>query len=260
MPRSRSPERDRAFQLWRDSGGEKSLKDIAAELGVSASQVRNWKAQDQWGIDTGTVAQRNANDCAMKRTGAPHGNNNAAGNVGGPGGPARNKKALKTGEHEAIWLDTLEDDERELIGRIETDPMVQLNEEITLLAIRERRMLQRIQRLVHGLTEKQRRVLQERKDTKDAVPVFGDDGKSKGTVVRSKFELVVTEIEETEVRPIEDILRLEDALTRVQEKKLKAIEMKQRHISDDEPDDEEDGLESLAVAIRESASMLRGDG
>ena len=48
MPRARSPERDLAYQLWLDSGKKKKLKDIAAEVGVSESQVRKWKSQDKW--------------------------------------------------------------------------------------------------------------------------------------------------------------------------------------------------------------------
>lgn len=48
MPRARSPKRDEAYQLWLDSEGKKKLKDIAAELGVSESQIRKWKNQDKW--------------------------------------------------------------------------------------------------------------------------------------------------------------------------------------------------------------------
>ena len=47
MP-ARSPLRDKAFELWQASGRERLLKDIAAELGVSESQIRKWKSQDQW--------------------------------------------------------------------------------------------------------------------------------------------------------------------------------------------------------------------
>ena len=40
--------RQRAFELWKESGGQKPLKDIATELGVPTSTVRNWKARDKW--------------------------------------------------------------------------------------------------------------------------------------------------------------------------------------------------------------------
>lgn len=48
MPRQRSPNRDKAYQFWRESDGAMLLKDIAAQLGVSESQIRKWKNQDKW--------------------------------------------------------------------------------------------------------------------------------------------------------------------------------------------------------------------
>jgi phage terminase small subunit len=48
MPRKRDPRRDEAFEIWKASGGEIKLKDIAAQLGVSDTQVRKWKNLDQW--------------------------------------------------------------------------------------------------------------------------------------------------------------------------------------------------------------------
>lgn len=48
MPRQRSPNRDNAYQLWRESDGTMLLKDIASQLGVSESQIRKWKNQDKW--------------------------------------------------------------------------------------------------------------------------------------------------------------------------------------------------------------------
>ena len=43
MPRPRSPNRDKAFELWLESGKNRTLKEIAQELGVSESRVRKWK-------------------------------------------------------------------------------------------------------------------------------------------------------------------------------------------------------------------------
>ena len=48
MPRPRSPNRDKAFELWLESGKSRTLKEIAQELGVSESQVRKWKNLDKW--------------------------------------------------------------------------------------------------------------------------------------------------------------------------------------------------------------------
>src|SRR5690606_1113131 len=65
------------------------------------------------------------------------------------GPPKGNKNALKTGEHETIWLDTLDDDERVFFDSINTDAVKQIEEEIRLITIRERRMMKRIQNLKH---------------------------------------------------------------------------------------------------------------
>lgn len=48
MARARSPNRDRAFELYKESNGEKPLVEIADELGISDSLVRKWKSQDNW--------------------------------------------------------------------------------------------------------------------------------------------------------------------------------------------------------------------
>ena len=36
----RSPKRDQAKEIWEKSCGKKSIKELAAELGVSESQIR----------------------------------------------------------------------------------------------------------------------------------------------------------------------------------------------------------------------------
>lgn len=89
MPRVRSPKRDEAYQLWIDSGKTKKLKDIAAELGVSETQIRKWKNQDKW---NGNVTNPKSNVTKRKKGGQP-GNKNAVGH----GAPVGNKNAEKYG-------------------------------------------------------------------------------------------------------------------------------------------------------------------
>jgi phage terminase small subunit len=48
MPRQRSPNRDKAKDMYLNSKGKVVLKEIAAELGVSDTQIRKWKNQDKW--------------------------------------------------------------------------------------------------------------------------------------------------------------------------------------------------------------------
>ncbi|MGG1554985.1 phage terminase small subunit-related protein [Paenibacillus ferrarius] len=247
MPRERSPDRDKARQMWLDSSGKLKLKDIALELGLGETQVRKWKSQDKWDDELKGNVTNEVKGNVTKRIGAPIGNKNAVGNKGGApkgsknalgnrgghGGPYGNKKAVKTGEHETIWWDMLAEDEQELLQEINTDPIAQADEAIALLSIRERRMLGRIKRLKDGLSENQRRVLQQLRPTKKAIPVHDERTGETKTVVNSREELVTTEIEETSYRAIEDIIRIEEALTRVQSQKIKAIELKNRLIDDE---------------------------
>ncbi len=48
MARARDPNRDKAFEIWKQSKGEIKLKDIADQLGISEGTVRGWKNKDQW--------------------------------------------------------------------------------------------------------------------------------------------------------------------------------------------------------------------
>lgn len=59
MARPRSPGRDKAKQLWLESGKSRLLKDIAEELQVSEEQIRKWKNQDKW--DKVTLPNANGN-------------------------------------------------------------------------------------------------------------------------------------------------------------------------------------------------------
>lgn len=48
MSRARSPNRDKAFEIYKQHNGEILLKDIATQLGVKDTQIRKWKSQDKW--------------------------------------------------------------------------------------------------------------------------------------------------------------------------------------------------------------------
>ncbi len=241
--RPRNPDRDKAFQIWRDSGGTAKLKDIADEIGVPDSRIRKWKTEDGWDdkikerSDINKGALLNSKGSAPKRGapkgnqnakghGAPKGNRNAVGNRGGLGGPIGNKKAVTTGEYETIWFDCLTEEEKVLCNTINTDTLAQVEEDIRLITVRERRMMERIRRLMDGLTEKERKVLQELQMQKKPIEVYDEKTGTTKVVAIPEAKMVVTEIRETEYRTIDDIVKLEEALTRVQEKKAKWLALK----------------------------------
>ncbi|MCY7498230.1 phage terminase small subunit [Bacillus altitudinis] len=238
MARPRDPRRDEAFRLWKESDGARLLKDIADELGVTSSTVRKWKANDKW-EDKFKGSAPKLNRSAPLRSGAPKGNKNAKGNKGGKaptgnqnakgnrGGaaPKGNKNSLRTGEYESIMFDYMDDTEKELFEQIETDPLYQIELTIRELSIRERRMMHRIMKYENGLTDNQRRVLQQLRKTKDVAPSTSENGVVKYVPIINE-RLLVTEVEEIQLPVIDRILEIEEALTRVTDKRLKAIRQK----------------------------------
>jgi len=132
----------------------------------------------------------------------------------GGGAPAGNKNAVTTGEYETIWLDALDPEERVLFRAVDTDVLKQLDEEIRLITIRERRMLQRIERLRAAGDF-----------TVTRLTTGGEKGKK-------------TNLQEAE-GTLGQIQAIEEALTRVQEKKAKLLDLKHRIQSGLGSDDKE---------------------
>ena len=243
MARARSPSRDLAFELWKNSNGKLALKEIANQLNVSDSQIRKWKNVDDWEgklnsnvtIANGNVTNENKGNVTKKGApkgnknavghGAPKGNKNAVGNNGGA--PLRNVNALKTGEYETIWLDCLSPEEQDLYEQIDTDELVQIEQTIRLLTIMERRKLVIIQQLIDGLTEKEIKILSQRQNKGEIIQVYKDDG-DPYYQHRDKYEMIVAEMTETEFRKIDDIIKQEQILLSVQERKAKQLQLKHK--------------------------------
>lgn len=260
MARARSPDRDKAFKLWQESNGKMPLKDIATELGVSDGQVRKWKNIDSWddklnGNVTNDVTIGNSNAESVTNEinsnvtnekkkkgapignknavghGAPLGNKNAAGNRGGHA-PPRNTNAVVTGEYQTIWLDMIDDTEKKLINAIDTDPIAQLDEDIRLLTLRERRMLKNLNDL-----REQDGIMETKKEyglikTPKIVNLIDENTGKTERIKTEEREMALVGIEENHKLLIDKILRVEEALTRVQTAKTKAIESKHKIISD----------------------------
>ncbi|MEW4131790.1 terminase small subunit [Bacillus thuringiensis] len=71
MARQCSPDRDKAFEIYKASKDEKPLVDIAAELNLKPSQIRNWKSQDKWDEKMNgnvTIAKRSVTNVKNPKT------------------------------------------------------------------------------------------------------------------------------------------------------------------------------------------------
>lgn len=221
MARNRNPKRDKALEIFVDRNGEVSNRELASFLSVPEKTISAWKSRDKWNevlqIDKCSTAK---DDCSTtNKSGAPLGNQNAKGNRGNSRAspPVGNKNAVKTGEHETIFADTLTDEEKEIYSLMDNDPSFILLDEIRILKIRQRRMMNRISKAEKGLDETETRKLQQLR--KVSVPVSKDGQKAE----IKKHVMKDVEIETKTFRKIDNILALEDALTRVSNALTKAV-------------------------------------
>lgn len=204
---ARAPDRrvEQAMELY-----AKGLKliEIAATLKVPEGTVRSWKNRYDWDA---TLHKKKRN-VAKKKGGQP-GNKNAEGHGGT--GPPGNKNAVKTGEFEALFFDCLDPEEQQLIKKVQPNKEQLLLQEIQLLTVRERRMLKRIETLKNV----EQPVSGENTETEEQIPagmsVTGYRSgieKGKPTVLK-EYEGILGQIQS-----------IEDALTRVQARRQRAIE------------------------------------
>lgn len=228
MARKRDPRRDEAKKIWLESNGEKQLKDIADELNVSDSQVRKWKSIDKWSAELkGNVTIGKSN--VTNQGGAPFGNQNAIGNKGNSRAspPVGNKNALKTGEYETIFYETLSDEEKDIYSNLNNDPSFVLSEEIRLLKIRQLRMMKRIQQAEAGLNDEEIERLQQLRKIKTPIEKDGRKLEIKREVMQD------VQVSRKKHRKIDDILSIEDSLTRISNQLAKAIkQMNELYITD----------------------------
>ena len=82
MARVRNPNRDKAFEVYKENEGKISPKEISDILGEKVENVYPWKSLDKW------------DSKLEKKVGAPKGNNNASGG----GAPVGNNNAQKKKE------------------------------------------------------------------------------------------------------------------------------------------------------------------
>ena len=48
MGRARDPNRNKAFEIYKEQDGKIDLAEIASQLNISPGTVRGWKSKDSW--------------------------------------------------------------------------------------------------------------------------------------------------------------------------------------------------------------------
>lgn len=175
------------------------LVEIASQLNLPEGTVRRWKCTHKWDSER---SDKKSERSERKKGGQP-GNKNAT-------GPPGNKNAVKTGEFETLFFNTLNPEELQLAETIGLDKEQLLLQEIQLLTVREYRMLHRIEALKNAETQQN----EDEKSPPGMTVVKYTDGLEKGDCTELKEYAGI----------LGQIQQIEDALTRVQAKKQKAIE------------------------------------
>ena len=120
MPRARDPNREQAFEIYKESVGMIDLVEIASQLNLSPGTIRGWKSKDKWDSKLNGALQKNTE--RSKRKGAQPGNKNSS------GGPPGNKKAEKFG----FFSKYLPDETVSIIQEMPTDPLDVLWDQIQI--------------------------------------------------------------------------------------------------------------------------------
>ena len=201
MARARSPDSIKAEKMYRSG---MKLVEIAKKLGVPDGTVRRWKSTQNWDSQVGKKSERSEKKASVRKQGAPKGN----------------KNAVKTGEFETLFFDALDPDERKLISVMSSEKEQLLLQEIQLLTVRERRMMRRIDDINKSDGSHE--------DGAGDIPADMTLVKLQSGIDKDKG----TNLKEYHGK-LDQIQAIEDALTRVQARKQKAIDSLHRFGFDD---------------------------
>lgn len=201
-------------------------KELSEKTGISINTIKSWiKREKSKKVETKKDAPgRKKGAPSNGKKGAPPGNRNAK----GAGAPDRNQNALRHGGYSAVYWDVLDDDEIELIEEVPKDEESLLLQQIQLFSIRERRIMQAVNRY---------------RRTKEPVAIsYTNRSESKRTFKTPEDEAEYSrrqqeKIDKKEILPGTSysistgtenkdniIIRLESELSSVQAKKTKAID------------------------------------
>lgn len=136
MPRQRSPNRERAFEIYKEYGGKIENRRIAEMLGISEKSVGGWKCKDKWEDKLNGVLQSKERSTPKERGGQP-GNRNAVNH----GAPLGNLNAIKHGAYQSIYANYLPADEETVYEQMPGE--ANLESEIRLLRLKLTRLLNR---------------------------------------------------------------------------------------------------------------------
>jgi uncharacterized protein YjcR len=123
MPKPRDPNRDKAFEIYKEHSGNIDLVEIASQLNISSGTVRGWKSKDKWDDKLNGTLQTDMERSKRHKGGQP-GNSNAIGH----GAPEKNKNA----ETHGLFTKYLPEETLSIIQEMPKDPLDVLWDQIQI--------------------------------------------------------------------------------------------------------------------------------
>lgn len=215
--------REQVLSEYRNGAKPKALSE---KTGISVNTIKSWikrdKARKEKTIEN--APQKNEGAPSKRKRGAPPGNKNAV----GAGAPPGNRNALKHGGYAAVYWDSIDEEERDIVNGVPDDEEELLIEQIALFSIRERRLLKAIakyqdakggQYIAGVINFEDKRKFKDEEEEKLYQEIVFEKVKSKDRLPGQRYS-----IQTSTSSTIDLISRLERELTSVQSKKTKAIE------------------------------------
>ena len=243
MPRARDPAREKAREMWEASGRTMKLCDIAAKLQMPEATIRAWKSKDGWAKKNERSAPKKDTERSKRKRGAQPGHPPQGGAKPG------NANGIVTGVYSKYYANVLSEDElafMEDMANQNIQRRVSLTQHLTILHIRERRLLKDIDDIRTGAEHLIRRTISQIEPSGQNAT----DGREITKVVKIS--------QEQETRR-EMLLRFEQALTGVQAE-IRRTEDSLRQLEDSEAKTVANESTQSLIDVMEEAFKLRGGG
>ncbi len=208
--------RQRAKDIYLESGGQIQIKELAEQLGLPPTTVSSWKNRDGWNAELKQTrivernAKRNAtqDEIVYTKKGKPAKSPGLVGNKHAKGhGPGfGNKNALKHGLYETLKYSCFTEDEKLLMQSAPTNELEYYQQMIVECEVREKRMYTRLEELQSNLRSQY------------------DDGMMPEGSVEMTMHSVGKMVTKTSRSIYTAIIATEEALTRIQDKKRAAVD------------------------------------
>lgn len=134
---------EEAQQIWQESGGKITAKELADQVGVSTKTIQKWKKEQNW---ENTLVETEP----KRKQGGQPGNKNAS----GAGAPRGNTNAETHGAYSTVRMENLETEQRQYIEGLTLEAKTNMLSELQRLMAKEIDLQNRINALDQAEPEK----------------------------------------------------------------------------------------------------------